>query len=104
CRKDANDPLANYHCERVGPLGTSTQGGRVRYRGSLADPNELALMTCLALPLAFAFAERGPLRASAAGRRAAAGPRLPVLLTERAVADVGGSPGGTPGHAALLVA
>jgi O-antigen ligase/polysaccharide polymerase Wzy-like membrane protein len=56
CRVDAPIPWGNYRCEHVGPLGTSSIGGRVRYRGSLADPNELSLMISLALPLAFALA------------------------------------------------
>lgn len=55
CLKDAPDPLANYRCEHVGPWKTASVGGRVRYRGSLADPNELTLMTGIAIPLAFAL-------------------------------------------------
>lgn len=58
CRKDAPNPDGNYRCERVGPLATSTIGGRVRYRGSLADPNELSLMIAAAVPFVFALAER----------------------------------------------
>lgn len=56
CRKDAPEPNGNYRCERVGPWKTASIGGRVRYRGSLADPNELALMVGMSLPLVFAFA------------------------------------------------
>ncbi|WP_437626531.1 O-antigen ligase family protein [Sorangium sp. So ce1151] len=64
CRKDPPVPDGNYRCERPGPLGTSTIDGRVRYRGSLADPNELSLMAGLSIPLAIALAERraGPRR------------------------------------------
>ncbi|WP_437281999.1 O-antigen ligase family protein [Sorangium sp. So ce375] len=64
CRVDAPVPDGNYRCERPGPLGTSTIDGRVRYRGSLADPNELSLMAGMAIPLAIALAERraGPRR------------------------------------------
>jgi hypothetical protein len=42
-------------CERIGPLGTtSVDHGRVRYRGVLQDPNELALVLSIALPFAMA--------------------------------------------------
>ena len=58
CRKDPPVFQANYRCEHVGPLGTSTIGGRVRYRGTLADPNDLSLAAALALPFAVAFSER----------------------------------------------
>jgi len=53
------EPGAEYMCERPGLFGTcSIGGGRVRYRGSLNDPNALALTTVFALPMAFAFFER----------------------------------------------
>lgn len=58
CRKDPPVLDANYRCERVGPFGTSTIGGRVRYRGGLADPNDLSLAAALALPFAVALSER----------------------------------------------
>ncbi len=58
CRKDPPVLNANYRCEHLGPLGTSTIGGRVRYRGTLADPNDLSLATALALPFLIAFSER----------------------------------------------
>jgi hypothetical protein len=45
-----------YACEKVGLFGTFTEGGRVRWRGTLGDPNELALALGAILPLAFAFA------------------------------------------------
>ena len=77
CRVDAPVPWGNYRCEHVGPLGTSSIGGRVRYRGSLADPNELSLMISLALPLAFALAAAPPQRA---GPREPREPRRLVLL------------------------
>ncbi|MGK3982388.1 O-antigen ligase family protein [Sorangium sp. So ce136] len=111
CRKDPPVPDGNYRCERPGPLGTSTIDGRVRYRGSLADPNELSLMAGMSIPLAIALAERraGPRRdgrppplpgRSDAGRppslpgRANAGrpprprPALPLLLTDRLLSRV----------------
>jgi hypothetical protein len=58
CEGEGAEPGFEYACERPGLLGTSTIGGRVRYRGLLGDPNELALVTGVALPLAFAFYER----------------------------------------------
>lgn len=91
CREDAPVLDGNYRCERVGPLGTCSIGGRVRYRGSLADPNELSLAVAIALPFAFALFERrragprdrgqGPAEPAAAGRGGVrAG--LPILLTD----------------------
>jgi hypothetical protein len=56
------EPGAEYACEHVGLLGTtSVVGGRIRYRGVLQDPNELALAGSIGLPVAFAFGhvERG---------------------------------------------
>ncbi|HTN82193.1 MAG TPA: O-antigen ligase family protein [Sorangium sp.] len=94
CRKDPPVPDGNYRCERPGPLGTSTIDGRVRYRGSLADPNELSLMAGMSIPLAIALAERRagrrrdgrpprlPGRADAE-RPPRARPALPLLLTDR---------------------
>jgi len=50
------EPGAQYMCEHVGLLGTTSVGqGRVRYRGVLQDPNELALAGAIGLPLAFAI-------------------------------------------------
>jgi hypothetical protein len=85
CRKDAPDPNGNYRCERQGPLSTATIGGRVRYRGSLADPNELSLAIAIALPFAFALA-RGTSphlfrTARVSERTSGRGARLPPLLT-----------------------
>jgi len=62
------EPGAQYMCEHVGWLGTTTVGkGRIRYRGVLQDPNELALVASIGLPLAFAvgFARRRTLWALA---------------------------------------
>jgi len=59
CYAGDPEPGAEYVCERVGLLGTTTVGnGRVRYRGTLQDPNELALVVSLALPLAVALLRR----------------------------------------------
>lgn len=54
--KDA-EPGFDYQCERVGLFGTQSVMGRVRFRGTLQDPNELALAVAVVLPLAFAFFE-----------------------------------------------
>jgi hypothetical protein len=52
-------PGEDYICERPGPLNTTSVGhGRVRYRGILEDPNELALALCMAIPLALTIALR----------------------------------------------
>jgi hypothetical protein len=54
------EPGAEYQCERIGLFGTTSIGhGRVRYRGVLQDPNELALAGGAGLPLAFAFGQFG---------------------------------------------
>lgn len=50
-------PNTEYHCEKAGPFMTSSIGGRIRYLGVLADPNELALATSVAVPFALAFFE-----------------------------------------------
>ena len=58
CEHDDPEPGADYLCEHVGLMGThSVGGGRVRYRGSLQDPNELALAIGIGVPIAFAFFE-----------------------------------------------
>jgi hypothetical protein len=52
CRED-DEPGEVYTCEKPGPLNTySVAHGRVRYRGILQDPNELALALSIALPFA----------------------------------------------------
>ncbi len=43
CYEGEPEPGARYRCEHVGLLGTTTIEGRVRYRGILQDPNELAM-------------------------------------------------------------
>ena len=59
CEKEAEaaggDPSAQYACERMGLFGTFTIEGRVRWRGTLGDPNELALSLGAAIAFAFAF-------------------------------------------------
>jgi hypothetical protein len=55
CYEGDAQPDAEYMCEKIGMLGTTSVGrGRVRYRGVLQDPNELALAAGIGLPLAFA--------------------------------------------------
>lgn len=58
CARGDAEPGYEYACERPGLFGTQTIAGRVRYRGTLQDPNELALAVAIVLPLAFAFVER----------------------------------------------
>ena len=53
------EPGGQYMCEHIGWFGTTSVGnGRVRYRGVLQDPNELALAGGIGLPLAFALGQR----------------------------------------------
>ena len=53
------EPGAQYICEHIGWFGTTSIGnGRVRYRGVLQDPNELALAGGVGLPIAFALGRR----------------------------------------------
>ena len=58
CEGDGTEPGADYVCEKVGLLGTQSVHGRSRYRGTLQDPNELALVVSIALPFAFALYDR----------------------------------------------
>jgi O-antigen ligase len=58
CYNGDAQPGAEYQCEHIGWFGTTSIGhGRVRYRGVLQDPNELALAGGAGLPLAFAFGQ-----------------------------------------------
>ncbi|HLU66289.1 MAG TPA: O-antigen ligase family protein [Kofleriaceae bacterium] len=52
------EPGADYICEHIGLFGTTSVAGRVRYRGVLQDPNELALVLGVGLPFVLAFAQR----------------------------------------------
>ncbi len=58
CSGEGAEPGYEYKCERRGILETSTIQGRVKFRGTLADPNELALAVGIALPFAFVLFER----------------------------------------------
>jgi hypothetical protein len=40
------EPGEAYDCQRIGLFGTTALNDRVRYRGSLQDPNELATVIC----------------------------------------------------------
>lgn len=61
CYVGEREPGAEYLCEKIGLFGTSSVGrGRVRYRGVLQDPNELALATGMTIPFALAFRIRKP--------------------------------------------
>jgi O-antigen ligase len=64
CRGPEAEPGIEYRCEHVGLFGTYSVEDRVRYRGDLHDPNEVALTICaggLALLLGFALRSREPL-------------------------------------------
>lgn len=52
-------PRTRYACEKTGLFGTFTEGMRVRWRGTLGDPNELAVALGAIMPLTLAFAS-GP--------------------------------------------
>ena len=86
CRVDAPDPYAEYLCERPGPFATSTISDRVRYRGTLMDPNDLSLMAGMTIPFALTLTRRyrGRAHPSADLRRApsprrAPGPDAPAM-------------------------
>jgi hypothetical protein len=50
CEKEGGRPDTDYECERVGLFGTYSSGGRVRWRGQLGDPNELAVHIGVVMP------------------------------------------------------
>ncbi|HEX2686292.1 MAG TPA: O-antigen ligase family protein [Kofleriaceae bacterium] len=63
CRGPDAEPGFQYHCEHVGLLGTYSIEERVRYRGELQDPNEVALTIsagALSLLIGFVFRKRTP--------------------------------------------
>ena len=64
CMGGDAEPGREYRCERVGLVGTYSIEGRVRYRGELHDPNEVALTIsagALSLLIGFALRRRSPL-------------------------------------------
>jgi hypothetical protein len=91
CRRDAPVPEGNYRCEHVGPWRTTSIGGRVRYRGSLADPNELSLMAAMAVPISLAIFSRRARRTSPSPERVRVRTRLPFLVTNRFIRRATGS-------------
>jgi len=58
CEGEGSEPGSDYMCEKVGLFGTQTIRGRVRFRGTMEDPNELSLAVGIVLPLALAFLDR----------------------------------------------
>jgi O-antigen ligase len=59
CLAGDAEPGAVYRCEREGAFGTVSVGrGRVRYRGVLKDPNEVALAISAAFPFLVARVSR----------------------------------------------
>lgn len=60
CFDSALDDDVVYRCEHVGLLGTSSIEGRVKYRGIMEDPNELALVMAASLSLVFALVALNP--------------------------------------------
>jgi hypothetical protein len=54
CR-DGGEPGAAFLCERAGLFGTLTVAERIRYRGTLGDPNELSLVMSIGMALMFAY-------------------------------------------------
>ncbi|HUJ61765.1 MAG TPA: O-antigen ligase family protein [Kofleriaceae bacterium] len=61
CHGPEADPDLEYRCEHVGLFGTYSVEDRVRYRGDLKDPNEVALTLCAgALGMLIGFTLRKP--------------------------------------------
>ncbi|MBK6512715.1 MAG: O-antigen ligase family protein [Polyangiaceae bacterium] len=59
CYSGDAEPGAQYQCEKTGLFGTVSVGsGRVRYRGVLKDPNEVALTCSVALPILMSRLQR----------------------------------------------
>ena len=55
-KENGGDPSREYECERSGLFGSFTVAhGRVRWRGTLADPNELSLAVGAAMSFCFAI-------------------------------------------------
>jgi hypothetical protein len=64
CRGPDAEPGLEYQCEHVGMFGTYTIEDRVRYKGELHDPNEVALTIsagALSLLIGFALRRRTPI-------------------------------------------
>lgn len=52
------EPGVDYVCAHIGLLGTYSVGERVRFLGKLEDPNELALVIAVGMPIALGFLAR----------------------------------------------
>ncbi|MBA3461343.1 MAG: O-antigen ligase family protein [Deltaproteobacteria bacterium] len=88
CMGPEAEPGKEYRCEHAGLFGTYSVEERVRYRGELQDPNEVALCIsagALSLLIAFALRRRNPLNVLLC----AAGVTL-VILTVLATKSRGG--------------
>jgi hypothetical protein len=80
CESDGA-PGSDYVCERVGLFGTYSTQGRVRWRGQLDDPNEVAVIIGVLVPFLFMFGARGAAdEARWSGRRVATLLALGVML------------------------
>lgn len=60
CLEGVLDDDVTFRCEHAGLLGTSSVEGRVKWRGIMEDPNELALVLAASLSFAFAFVALRP--------------------------------------------
>lgn len=73
CEKESARDNTDYACERVGLFGTFSSGGRVRWRGQLGDPNELAVYVGIVLPfVVWLVPKRDPTNTKTTFRRVAA--------------------------------
>jgi hypothetical protein len=75
CESEGGVPGSDYVCERVGMLQTISTHGRVRWRGQLDDPNELATIIGSLFPFVFTFGSKGSDPDAARG-----GKRVLILL------------------------
>lgn len=71
CEAEGGVPGSDYVCERIGVLGTSSTLGRIRWRGQLDDPNELAVIIGALVPFLFMFARKGDDEETASGPKRA---------------------------------
>jgi hypothetical protein len=55
CADNSVYDSGRFRCEHLGLVGTMSVEGRIRYRGIMEDPNELAMALSIALPFAFAL-------------------------------------------------
>ncbi len=58
CIQEQDEHDRTWVCEHAGLMGTASVSGRIRFRGNLEDPNELALTVAIGLPFAIAFFQR----------------------------------------------